>query len=204
MLSARHYLIWGGVLGLVSITFWLALSSPLLQWREPVYIIAAFAGVFGMGLMLLQPLLVGGYLPAFEAGRGRKGHRIVGVLLVLSVVVHVVGLWLTSPPDVVDALLFVSPTPFSAWGVIAMWALFGAALLASFRQSMRARFRLWRASHTGLVVVVVFGTVLHAVQIQGTMETISKWTLSILVILALGRVIFNRRVWALFPLSNQR
>ena len=29
------------------------------------------------------------------------------------------------------ALLFVSPTPFSAWGVIAMWAVFTAALLAA-------------------------------------------------------------------------
>lgn len=204
MLSARWFLIWGRVIGVVSITFWLALSSPLLQWREPVYIGAAFAGVFGMGLMLLQPLLVGGYLPGFEAGRGRKAHRIVGTLLVLAVVVHVGGLWITSPPDVVDALLFVSPTPFSAWGVAAMWALFSAALLAALRQKMSARLRLWRVLHTSLVVVVVFGTVLHAVQIQGTMEALSKWTLSVLVILALGRVVVARRVWTLVPLSGRR
>ena len=28
-----------------------------------------------------------------------------------------------SPPDVIDALTFASPTPFSVWGVIAMWAV---------------------------------------------------------------------------------
>ena len=49
----------------------------------------------------------------------------------LTVIVHVAGLWLTSPPDVIDVLLFRSPTPFSAWGAIAMWAVFAAALWAA-------------------------------------------------------------------------
>ena len=36
-------------------------------------------------------------------------------------------LWITNLPDEIDGLLFASPTPFSAWGVIAMWAVFAAA-----------------------------------------------------------------------------
>lgn len=45
-------------------------------------------------------------------------------------ILHVVGLWVTSPPDVIDALLFWSPTPFSFCGVVAMWAVFASALMA--------------------------------------------------------------------------
>ena len=86
-------------------------------------------GVLSLGLLLLQPLLAGRYLPGLSAVMSRHIHRWIGLTLVLAIVVHVAGLWLTSPPDVVDALLFVSPTPFSAWGVIAMWTAFGAALL---------------------------------------------------------------------------
>jgi hypothetical protein len=48
-------------------------------------------------------------------------------VLVVAVVVHVGGLWITSPPDMIDALLLTSPTPFSAFGVIAMWAIFAVA-----------------------------------------------------------------------------
>ena len=84
-----------------------------------------------MALLLVQPLLVAGYLPGLPRSRGRRMHRWVGGGLIAAVVIHVAALWLTSPPDVIDALLFVSPTPFSAWGVIAMWAVFAAAALAA-------------------------------------------------------------------------
>ena len=33
--------------------------------------------------------------------------------MAVAVVIHVAGLWITSPPDMIDALLFTSPTPFS-------------------------------------------------------------------------------------------
>ena len=97
-----------------------------------------------MALLLLQPLLAGGYLPGLPMRRGRRVHFWVGVALVAAVVVHVLGLWLTSPPDMVDALLFRSPTPFSAWGVVAMWAVFASALLATLRRRLRLRPLVWR------------------------------------------------------------
>lgn len=84
--------------------------------------LTCLAGVTGLALMMFQPLLIGDFLPGFSLYHARRVHFWTGALLVAAVVAHVAGLWITSPPDVIDALLFISPTPFSAWGVIAMWA----------------------------------------------------------------------------------
>lgn len=194
----RPALIWLGLAMLIGVPAALALSSPLLQWRQPVYVVAGFAGVVGLAFLLLQPLLIGGYLPGLAARRGRLVHRFVGVALLLAVVIHVGGLWLTSPPDVVDALLFTSATPFSAWGVIAMWAVFAAALVAALRGLPSVNLRIWRMVHSGLAVVIVICTAVHAILIQGTMEPITKAILAIAVLIALGRVVYERRIWALF------
>jgi len=112
------------------------------------------------------------------------------------VVIHVGGLWITSPPDVIDALLFASPTPFSGWGVIAMWAILAAALLVALRRRMRLRPRTWRMGHSFLAVVTVVGTVVHAMLIEGTMETVSKAALCALVLVATMKVMADQRVWA--------
>lgn len=173
-----------------------AAMSPLLAWRQPVYIVAGFAGVFAMALLLLQPLLAGGYLPGLPRQHGRRWHRRVGGLLVAAVVIHVGALWITSPPDVVDALLFRSPTPFSVWGVTAMWAVFAAALLAALRHRLRLRPRIWRRAHTSLAVITVIGSVVHALLIEGTMETVSKWALCALVLAATAKVLVDLKVWA--------
>lgn len=115
-LPVRAGLIWTGLAAAILLPVALAAASPLLQWRQPVYITAGFAGIIAMSLLLLQPLLAGGLLPGLRGPRGRKLHRRTGALLVSAVILHVAGLWITSPPDVIDALLFRSPTPFSAWG----------------------------------------------------------------------------------------
>ncbi|MNT14020.1 Ferric reductase like transmembrane component [compost metagenome] len=133
-------------------------------------------------LALVQPLLAGGWLPGLYLLRGRRVHRAVGVVLVAAVVVHVAGLWMTSPPDIIDALLLRSPTPFSVWGVGAMWALFAAALLAALRRRLSPR--AWRVGHTSLVSIVVLGGAIHAMLIEGTMETTSKAVLCGLTIAA--------------------
>jgi predicted ferric reductase len=182
-------LIWIALALAVVMPVAVAATSPLLAWRGPVYIAAGFAGVIGMALMLIQPLLAGGYLPGLPLPAGRRMHRVVGPLLLLAIVVHVAGLWITSPPDVIDALLFVSPTPFSVWGVIAMWAVFAAAFLAVFRRRLRMRPRAWRTGHMVLVTVSVVGVVVHAMQIEGTMGTVSKAVLSALVLIATAKVI---------------
>jgi len=88
-------------------------------------------------------------------------------------------------------------TPFSVWGVIAMWATFAAACLAALRRTMRLQPRTWRWSHKTFVTFIVSGTVVHALKIEGTMEFYSKVMLCALVIsatvLALIDYKFKRR-----------
>lgn len=170
----------------------LALNSPLLAWRDAIYIAAGIAGVLGLALLLLQPLLANQALPGLTRRQSLRCHQISGMLLALAIIIHVAALWVTSPPDVVDALLFVSPTPFSAWGVVAMWAAFASALIAGLRRKILLRYRVWRALHLGLGFIVVVGTVIHAALIDGTMEPWSKHALSGCVLLATFWVIARR------------
>jgi len=188
-------LIWVALAVAIALPIAAAAASPLLAWRGPVYIVAGFAGVIALSLMLVQPLLIGEYLPELTGHRARRVHRWIGGALVAAVVVHVGGLWITSPPDVVDALLFDSPTPFSAWGVIAMWAIFAVALLAAFRRRLRLSPYTWRISHMLLALVIVVGSVVHGILIEGTMETMSKVALCALVVAAAIKVMVDLRVW---------
>ena len=192
----RKLSIWAAVCAALLVPVVAAGFSPLLQWRQPIYILAGFAGIVGFALMLLQPLLAGGYLPGVPALKGRRVHRWVGAGIVALVVLHVGGLWLTSPPDVVDALLLRSPTPFSVWGVLVMWLIFATAALAVLRKRLGMRPMTWRRAHTALAVLIVAGTGLHAVLIQGTMETVSKYALFALALGATGKVIWDLRIWA--------
>jgi len=166
-----------------------AAGSDLLAWRGPVYILAGFAGIVALGLVLVQPLLIGGYLPGLSTYRGRRAHHWIGAALVLAVVIHVAGLWITSPPDMIDALTYASPTPFSPFGVTAMWAIFAVALLALLRRRLGLRLRTWRIVHIPLAIVIVAGSVVHCLLIEGTMETISKAALCVLVLAAAAKVI---------------
>ena len=138
MRLARAILIWAALAAALCVPIAAAAASPLHQWRNAIYIAAGFAGIVALGLMLVQPLLIGGYLPGPSPHRRRRAHQWIGGALVMAVVIHVGGLLITSPPDAIDALLFVSPTPFSAWGVIAMWAIFAVALLAALRRRLGA------------------------------------------------------------------
>jgi predicted ferric reductase len=190
---ARVTLIWAALTAAIGVPLGAAALSPLLEWRGPVYILAGFAGIIALSLLLVQPLLIGGYLPGLSAYRGRRAHHWIGGALVVAVVVHVGGLWITSPPDMIDALLFTSPTPFSPFGVIAMWAIFAVALLAAVRR--RLGLRTWRIAHMSLAVVIVVGSVVHGILIEGTMETMSKAALCALVLAAAIKVMADLRVW---------
>lgn len=185
----RAAFVWACLACVVGVPLVAAALSPLLAWRDPIYILAGLAGVVAMALLLGQPLLAAGALPGLAGARGRRMHRRFGWALVAAVVVHVVGLWITSPPDVIDALVFASPTPFAPWGVVAMWALFATALVSVLRR--RLRLRTWRIVHGGLAGVIVVGTVVHAVLIDGTMEPISKVALAALVVGISARVLWK-------------
>src|SRR5262249_16171689 len=172
-----------------------AAVSPLLAWRGPVYILAGFAAIIALGLLLVQPMLIGGYLPGLLGYRGRRVHYWIGGALVLPVVIHLRGPLITSPPDMIDALLLVSPTPFSPFGVIAMCAIFAVALLAAFRRRLGLRPRTWRIAHLCLAVVIVVGSVVHGILIEGAMETMTKVALCVLVLAAAIKVMVDLRVW---------
>ena len=195
MRLARVTLIWALLAAAVFVPIAAAAASPLLEWRGPIYILAGFAGIIALGVTLFQPLLIAGYLPGLSSYRGRRAHHWIGGALVVALVIHVGGLWITSPPDMIDALLFLSPTPFSPWGVIAMWAIFAVALLAALRRRLGLRPRTWRITHMLLAIVIVVGSVVHCMLVEGTMETVSKAALCALVHGAAIKVMADLRVW---------
>ncbi|MEL6573991.1 MAG: ferric reductase-like transmembrane domain-containing protein [Pseudomonadota bacterium] len=187
--------VWAALIGAMVVPLIVALQSPLLAWRDTIYIGAGFAGIIAMGGLLIQPLFIGGRLPGTTPFTGRRFHQIVGLCLVIAIVLHVGGLLITSPPDVIDVLLFRSPTPFAIWGVLAMWAMFATAILAALRRPLKFRPKVWRLAHTGLAGIIVIGTVLHAFLIEGTMGAWSKTALAACVVAAAGKVIWDRKAW---------
>lgn len=191
----RAALIWAVLAAAILLPLAQAGTSPLLQWRQPIYIAAGLAGVLALGLLLVQPLLVAGALPGLSGLRGRRVHRLVGGLLLLAVVLHVGGLWLTSPPDVIDAVLLRSPTSFSVWGVAALWALMLAAVVATRRRQIPPR--VWRMGHAALAGIAVGATVIHALLIEGTMDLTGKVALGGAAIAATGWAPWHlrRRIW---------
>lgn len=178
----RASVIWISLTAIIGIAVVAAATSPLLAWRDPVYIVAAFAGVIGLVLLVVQPCLIAGFLPGLQRARARKIHRWIGGGVVAAVVIHVGGLWITSPPDMLDALLFASPTSFSVWGVVTMWAVFVSATIAIFRRHLR--WRKWRNAHVALSLLVVGGTIAHAIPIEGTMGPTSKSVVCLLTAIA--------------------
>jgi predicted ferric reductase len=193
-------LIWVALALAIGVPIAFAAESEQLAWRGPVYILAGFAGI--LGLVLVQPLLIGGYLPGLSAYRGRRAHHWIGGALALAVAIHVAGLWITSPPDMIDALTFASPTPFSPFGVIAMWAIFAVALLATLRRRLGLRLQTWRVVHIPLAIVIVACSVVHCLLIEGTMETISKAALCALVLAATIKVMAD--LWRKRALRGER
>ncbi len=183
MNNARARLVWLALATVIVVPLALAAQSPLLAWRQPVYIVAGFAGIIGLCLLLLQPLLAARLLPRVPPMKARQLHHLAGITLITAVVLHVVGLWITSPPDMVDALTFTSPTAFSPFGVVAMWAAFGAAALSILKPLH------WRRAHLVLAVTTVIASVVHALLIEGTMETASKIVLCVCVLASLAALI---------------
>ena len=192
--AVRPILAWGALAVALALPLAVAATSPLLEYRQPAYVAAGLAGVIGLGFLLVQPLLAGGLLPGLSPARARRVHAALGAALLAAVAVHVAGLWITSPPDVIDVLLLRSPTPFAVWGLLALVAVIGAGVLAALRR--RIRPRIWRLSHAALAVLAVLGTVLHAWLIEGAMGSVSKAILCLLVVAATAKAVLDRRPWA--------
>lgn len=177
----RTLSLWAALAVVMVVPAAFAAASPLLAWRDPIYILACFAGIVAMALLLVQPLLAVGRMAGLSLLAARSVHRWIGAALVLLVAIHVGGLALSSAPDVLDALTFQSPTLFSPFGVVAMAAVVAIALVTAARRRLRLRPRLWRAVHVGLATVIVIGTIAHAVLVEGTMEPLTKGVLALAV-----------------------
>ncbi len=185
-------MIWAALACAMIVPFGVAVVNPLLAYRAPVYIASGFAGIAALALLLAQPLLAAGYLPGLHPARARRVHKWIGIGIIAAVVLHIGGLYLTSPPDTMDALLLVSPTPFSVYGVIGLWSLVLTGVLVAVR--LRMRPALWRVTHNVLAAVVVGASVVHALMIEGTMGAGSKIVLCALVVLAGAVAIIHLRV----------
>jgi predicted ferric reductase len=193
---------WAGVALIMILPIVMAAFSPYLASRDLPYVIGGFAGIVALSLLFLQPLLPAGYLAGSEGPAGRRWHRWIGVGIILAVALHLGGLYVTSPADMLDALLLVSPTPFSVYGVIATAGVAATALLVLLRRRLGVRHSVWRLIHNGLAAVVVVATAIHAVQIEGAMEPSSKWLLCAAVLAATAVALVDLRL--LRPLRARR
>ena len=185
-------LAWAGLLAVVGVPVLIAAASPYLAYRNLPYIVGGFAGIVCLALFVVQPLLAAGYLPGIAPATERRWHRWVGVAIVGCVILHVGGLYFTSPEDTLDALTLVAPTPFSVYGVLAMWGVLATAVLVALRR--RFRYPTWYRLHNGLALVVVVATVVHALQIEGAMEIVSKGVLCLAALASTVVVLLNLRV----------
>jgi predicted ferric reductase len=187
----RSVTIWAALAVVMLAPVVLAAFSPYLAYRNAAYIMGGFAGIVCLSLLVIQPLLADGALPGLPLHRARRWHRVVGTLIALGVALHVAGLYLTSPMDTLDALLLVAPNTFSVFGVAAMWAVLLTLLIVTLRR--RIRPAVWRRLHIALAAVIVIGTIIHAVQIQGAMEPISKALLCLAALCSSVLLIAKRR-----------
>jgi len=69
MRLAKATLIWAALVGVVCVPIALASTSSLLEWRGPIYILAGFSDISGLGLLLFQPLLREYWLRDLQGGK---------------------------------------------------------------------------------------------------------------------------------------
>jgi predicted ferric reductase len=179
---ARSVVAWGLLAVCVLIPVGIAATNPLQASRDALWIAGGMAGVLALALLLLQPLLAAGALPGPTVPTARRWHRWLGATVVALTGLHIVGLYLSSPEDIADALLLVAPTPFSVYGVIGLGGVVLTAALVAFRSRLGLRHASWRMLHNGLALIVVMSSIAHALLIEGAMGTVSKAVLCGLVL----------------------
>ena len=198
----RIFLTWAALAAIMTVPVLIAAASPYLAYRNAAYIIGGFAGIIALALLVIQPLLAAGYLPGANILTERRWHRWTGAAIAVCVALHVGGLYVTSPPDTLDALLLVAPTPFSVYGVLAMWGIVATVILVILRRRSGLGHATWRIVHNVLALVVVIATIIHALQIEGAMETLSKWALCLAALAATAAALVDLRV--IRPLQRRR
>jgi len=192
----RAALIWGLLTAGMLVPVLIALANPLQQSRDVPWIVGGMAGVAALALLLAQPLLAAGLLPAPSTRQARRWHRWLGATIAALVGIHVVGLYISSPEDIADVLMLAAPTPFSVYGVIGLAGMALTVLLVALRSRAGLRYAVWRIIHNALALVVVAATIAHALLIEGAMGAVSKAGLSVAVAVA--------TIWALVRVHGGR
>jgi predicted ferric reductase len=187
-------LVWGLAVACMLVPVGIAIANPLQASRDAFWIMGGMAGVVAFALLFVQPLLAAGFLPAPSVPAGRRWHRLVGSMVVLTVGLHVGGLYLSSPEDIADALLLAAPTPFSVYGLIGLCGVVLTAFLVALRSRSGLRYASWRILHNALALVVVISSIAHALLIEGAMGSVSKMILCALVLAATIIVLFRIHV----------
>jgi predicted ferric reductase len=180
------FLSWAVLLLLIVGPIVVAAFSPLLKSRELIYVIGGLSGVVALSLLLVQPLLAIGYLTSVSLIKQRRWHQWSGTLLVVSIALHIAALYITSPDDITDALLLRSATPFSVYGVIALWGVLLIAMLVAFRSKIKIPIKRWKTIHAIIAAISVVASIIHALWIQGAMGAVSKWVLCGTIVFATG------------------
>lgn len=83
-----------------------------------------------------------------------------------------------------------------------MWSIFIAAALVFWRSKLGFGHPIWLILHNILALIAVIATVIHALQIEGTMGTTSKIILCVAVLIVLAVTLIDLRV--IKPLQRYR
>jgi predicted ferric reductase len=182
-------LVWCGIAACIFIPVGIATTDPVLASRDGFWIVGGMAGVVALAILLLQPLLAWGGLPGPSRTTTRRWHRLVGTTIVVLVGLHVGALYLSSPQDMIDALMLTAPTPFSVFGVIGLGGVLLTVVLVAMRSRTGLRYASWRIVHNGLALIIVLSSIAHALLIEGAMGPLSKAALCVFMLVATGFVL---------------
>jgi predicted ferric reductase len=172
----------------VAVPVIVAAASPLQASRDEIWVLGGMSGVVALALLFLQPVLIGRFR-LLKGLQERRWHRWIGAAIVMLVAIHIGGLYVTSPEDITDALLLVSPTPFALYGVIGLAGVILTTALALFRK--RLADGVWQIAHTILAVAIVGGSVVHALLIEGAMGETTKLVLCLFLVAATTGVVLK-------------
>ena len=146
----------------------LAVLDPHVRAAGPVLLIAVLTGGLSLSGLVAQSALPTRWRwlrPALNADQVLRWHRRIAALVVVGVVLHLVALAVEDPAEFVH-LIGPSAPLRAKFAVVATGALFLLCVLSIWRQQLRLRYDIWRATHLGLTAIAVVTAVLHSVLVK--------------------------------------
>ena len=194
--------LWAGLVVAMVAPVLIAAGSPYLAYRNLPYIVGGFAGIVCLSLFVIQPLLAAGYLPGVPSPGSADGTAGSARRSSLCVLLHVGGLYLTSPRTRSMRCCWSRRRRSRSTACWRCGASSATAVLVALRRRSGLRYATWFFIHNALALVVVVATVIHALQIEGAMETLSKWLVCLAALATTLVVLLDLRV--VKPLARWR